>query len=983
MKSVPAVLTMIVILLMPVYASAQSTERIIIFDDFGTLSQGEPLFIYGKIAAVTDDAYLIVQIFNPDNILCQIQQLLPLPDGSFATEVISLKDRLCGIVGQYEVRLFYGDYVTTTEFNVAPVPYNEPTNIQKLAKAQELVNIQAFVIDKEFDTTLSASNVTLTDLESLKDLYVDRWHLFYDAEFISEFSPEIRPAIKSSTSVIGDLLDAQVITIDDAEAMDKLIYTSIFYNEIGDKLSAVSLLASVFANIIDFSPEKVNAKTPTFEDVEDSLLNLMKKSNTVMSKNVKKEIGFIFARGTGPVYSDEISIIIDILSKSGYLDTISRNDAEHYRSVQTSWDSLKSSLHAKNTISELVASHSRVADLHQAAILLRQLDNVERFITKDVDQTSTLANLIRPDWNQLSERLTLSTSVEKILELKDEVNQMTQIIEISSRIDKIVKIAQAEDRVDPVLIANWRTLLDQVDDANSAEDVLRIVSEFDQSIKQIREKRDPIPALEFQYKTMKAQAELQDDQVNLYFIENALKILKIAKQEQTSYNAQSDGIEVLLSWVSTKSVSIQSSLDEYNSDTYKVRASYILEKAKSLQNLIEISLTTKSFLPKYIEFTDNLNQRISNVQNLVVNNELNVADSMIDDLLDEWILVSKAYTDAPHSSNVGYSLDELKRIELREKLDGFDNTVDRFWSPQFSIHQNSYNQLVSDARHLIDIANFIDAEIKLVDIGNFVSEFLKQTHADIRFNVEYDSSNHVWVLSGTTKKTAFDTREDLHVNVTFMDGTIHSELEFSDTRHGNFQTSWIAPTVAGLYVVEIHYRDAIAIQVIYIQDKFETKYSDLDESLSNVSHEYNELLAFAEKFGGSEFTSNSRFAAANANIKASFTNKTLDDVSQRVDQYKFLIERYLPVKSPFAVIDASFANSKLVLTGAVKKEIKFSETIFVDIYNQQGIRQYEIIVKDSPEGVFNQVVNLSLPSGTYVAQLEYHDILVNDFFTIR
>ena len=39
----------------------------------------------------------------------------------------------------------------------------------------------------------------------------------------------------------------------------------------------------------------------------------MKKSDTVMSKSVKNEVGFIFARGTAPVYSDEITELIDIL----------------------------------------------------------------------------------------------------------------------------------------------------------------------------------------------------------------------------------------------------------------------------------------------------------------------------------------------------------------------------------------------------------------------------------------------------------------------------------------------------------------------------------------------------------------------------------------------------------------------------------------------------------------------------------------------
>ena len=40
--------------------------------------------------------------------------------------------------------------------------------------------------------------------------------------------------------------------------------------------------------------------------MEETLLNLMKKTNSVMSKSVKEEIAFIFARGTAPLFAEEI-----------------------------------------------------------------------------------------------------------------------------------------------------------------------------------------------------------------------------------------------------------------------------------------------------------------------------------------------------------------------------------------------------------------------------------------------------------------------------------------------------------------------------------------------------------------------------------------------------------------------------------------------------------------------------------------------------
>jgi hypothetical protein len=50
-------------LLMPVYANAQSSDRITILDNFGEYDKGEPLFIYGNVANPIENAFLIMQTF--------------------------------------------------------------------------------------------------------------------------------------------------------------------------------------------------------------------------------------------------------------------------------------------------------------------------------------------------------------------------------------------------------------------------------------------------------------------------------------------------------------------------------------------------------------------------------------------------------------------------------------------------------------------------------------------------------------------------------------------------------------------------------------------------------------------------------------------------------------------------------------------------------------------------------------------------------
>ena len=89
-----------------------------------------------------------------------------------------------------------------------------------------------------------------------------------------------------------------------------------------------------------------------------------------------------------------------------------RKQSDLYRLVQNDWISLKSSLIGKESVANLISSSARVAELHQAAILLRELDSVDRFISSDTEENGDLANLIRSDWLSLESDLELATRVD-------------------------------------------------------------------------------------------------------------------------------------------------------------------------------------------------------------------------------------------------------------------------------------------------------------------------------------------------------------------------------------------------------------------------------------------------------------------------------------------------------------------------------------------------------------------------------------------
>jgi len=190
MRQTLAVLGMFVLLLMPVYASAQSPDRITIIENFGDYQRGESMFVYGQVAIVSD-SFLIMQIINPYGDLCQIQQLMPLTNGDFITDVIPLKGRVCGMPGEYEIKLFYGDYSKSTTFNVSSDSFSESNKDEKISLAKNLVSEQASLIGKLFKIPPPISNQTSSNLSELESVYVDLWNEFLvdDLLFVSIARP--------------------------------------------------------------------------------------------------------------------------------------------------------------------------------------------------------------------------------------------------------------------------------------------------------------------------------------------------------------------------------------------------------------------------------------------------------------------------------------------------------------------------------------------------------------------------------------------------------------------------------------------------------------------------------------------------------------------------------------------------------------------------------------------------------------------------
>lgn len=997
MRKVGTVVVLFAMLLIPTNAFSQSSSRIILLDTFGDYKKGENVFVFGELAQVSPDLYVVTQIINPNGDLCQIQQLKPLSNGNFVTDPIPLTGKICGLTGKYDVRIFYGDYTASSSFTVKNEKLQEKSSKDYLGSAVSLIESKissvkkSSTISSDYEARFSELQTT-TDLSKLKNLYVDLF-LAYSAESdILDLDYRIRPAVETAFVTTKSLVTESKLDVDEAKKIDRQTAEIVFYSGIGDDKSAIKELSDIYVSITNVDPQKApQEKQLSYSELNQLLLNLMTKSQSIMNRLVKEEIGFIFARGTGPVYTEELNDLVNLLTEARLLDSTLKKDDNLSRLVRTEWSQLRESLLGKETLAKFLETKPKVDKLHEAALLLRHLDKVDRFVSSNSTDNSELAILIQPRLDSLMSKLSSATSPQDIIDSQQEIIDMKNVIEISSRISSTITFAKNNNSGNESMIDSFQILLDKVKDAQTLNEILDIVSDYEASINDLREKRSPLSVLKFDYEKLRSKAELQSDYESLNTITNALKVIETAIEIEKGNPTinKIDKIEVLLNYYGTQGSIIRAKLDSYTKDAYKIRASEILQRAKSIENLILLGERHNKFLPGYLDFTSSMKVRLDEARDLVVKKDLDSADNQVRALFDEWREVSEKYSEDPFGSEEGYSLDEIKRIDYRKKLEQISGFVNTFYNAGFDSRSQEFLTLTEDAYELVDYGNWDDAEKKLQEIRNFVSNELEDNHKKILFDISYNPESQIWVMNGAVDKELFDRRENLYLTVYDMQGSQHSTLKFSDTKDGDFYTQWFAPTAPGLYVVKLQWRNAIGSQIIDIAEKptvtAKTPPPSKDYTQNvDLARQFEDLQNFIETFGKTGYNANkAKFDGVISDIKNSLHDRDTSSAKSKISELQSMIERYLPSRSKIGILDAYVDDDKLYLSGAIYKTVAFPEDIYVDIFDQSGERIDEIPLKDNASGHFNQVLSKSYGPGVYVAQLEYHDLIVSDFFRIE
>lgn len=984
---------MLAILLIPTYAHAQ-TSQIILLDTFGDFERGDQFFVFGEVSQVLPDLFVVIQIVNPNGDLCQVQQLKPLSDGHFITDTTPLTGRICGLVGEYAVKVFYGDHSQASSFSVTGEKAAEVPEVEYLLSGTELVESKIASLKEtvsenqlaEYSDRLDQIR-TISSLSSamlqLRDLYSDLLSVGLEDSDIYDLDVRFRPSIETALDMTKKLVTSSIIDQAEAKKINSQIYSVMFYSRIGNDQAAINALNDVYVQITNVDPQKVQSEQPrTYEEINQLVLNLMTKSNSVMNRELKEEIGFIFARGTGPLYVEELESLLDILTKARTLDATLKREDSLTLLIKTEWEVLRESLLGAETLETFVEKKDKVDKLYDAIVLVRSLDKVDRFTSGE--QKSELAVLLEPRLDDLLARLQSATSPDDILAVEQDILDMKNVIDISSRISTTISFSK-KNNADSKLIASFEALLDKVKGASTLNEILAVVSEFDGTINDLREKRSPLSVLKFEYEKLKSKAELQADYESLVKINNAIRIINTAIEldEGNPTINRIDKIEVLLSWASQQEPIIQAKLDSYTKDAYKIRASDILQRAKSLENLADLGTTHNRFLPGYSDYTKSLKERVLVAQNLVVKGDLDGADSMVRELFAEWQQVSKKYSDDPFGSPTGYSADEIKRIEYREKLEALSSFATSFYNADFEEHAPEFNKMKEKAYNLVDYGNFVDVDSQIKEIRKYLSENLEMENKKIIFDISYNPEKEIWIMSGALDKQIMDRRENLYLTVYDMHGDTHSTLKFSDTKHGELFTQWYAPSDPGLYVVVLQYQSYRASQIVDVPEKEGATFSKSDLANVDYAREYDELKSFVDTFGGANYDTNKgKFDDVMSQIETALGKKDFSTSQTKISELQSLIERYLPNRSRTAVIEAYVQDDKLYISGALYKTIAFSEDIYVDVFNQKGDRVDEILLKDTASGYFNQVLSKNYEPGIYVAQLQYHELTVSDFFKV-
>jgi len=211
-------------------------------------TSGESITIMGIVESPSSSP-VIIQVWNPNNKECSVQNVTVSDNSSFKAEPIVLSGDLCGIEGTYTVKAFYGEFEGSATFEVKAADTNASNSefqmmLDILNRAQQNVNNK--IADYQ-----AGGEIVPDDIYAIYQEGVDEVKLAKEATDLDSANNHAKNALMAFREVYASLVVLEMGTepasVDPAEEISELTQEIARAIEFKNKLTSTAGASDVGA----------------------------------------------------------------------------------------------------------------------------------------------------------------------------------------------------------------------------------------------------------------------------------------------------------------------------------------------------------------------------------------------------------------------------------------------------------------------------------------------------------------------------------------------------------------------------------------------------------------------------------------------------------------------------------------------------------------------------------------------------------------
>ncbi len=677
---------------------------------------------------------------------------------------------------------------------------------------------------------------------------------------------------------------------------------------------------------------------------------------------------------------DDVDSILHILQEISFLENL---DESKYFPIQHEWETTKRDLKIQSNITDLLSFKEKIHQIYDAVFLIQLSENITKRIS-DTENLPHLKSILKSKWNSVKSGLANAKSTDDVLKHKLEIGYTEKILDSGLRLYDKTNYLKANQLIDPTITHTWSLFLNSISESTSITSAHSHLTEYIKKFSEIENKL--IAKSESEYKKHIKNSQnlgLSEQTKEINKILDSLHMAKSIKSNKNPFdNSNDEIINHILYKSGTKFSEIDSKIKYYHSDEYQKNQDELKEKSLQLQKIID---DTYDEIPVYHDILYKIENRLSYSKTLDPI-ELEKTQHLTSALFFELENLYREYKFVKNYSPI-YESDQLSAIDKKtiyfELLDDILKILDTYDDSRFDQYRKEFYLMIEDAQKSIEIGSFKLGHEKTYDALKFLKNNLLEDDPRIIFNVSFDDSQNLWDIDGGVYKHSFNSRGKMSFVLYDVDGNNIGELDFLNTKHGEFKVLWHKDVSPGLYIAKISHGNSHDYQIISIQNEHGTKFSQKEIEIMSFASQYEKLENFLHVFGGDNYKQyDSKFTSIIQTIQSKLKEGTTSDVQKNIDELKKVTQRYIPIHSTDAIIEADNVHGMISISGKVSKLIDFREALFISIFDENGKRIYEKIIYDDSKGNFEFLLVKPAQSGLVVVQLEYHDFVATDIISI-